>query len=105
MSEPQESRSIALGEVFTGAVAGWILCWAVVAVFTFGTYASVGDSSSPWVGVLVGGSLAVTPLVLLGVVLVRRRRGMLIAGVLLGLTIGSVVGAGVCTTYVVLNMA
>ena len=76
MDEQREARSVDWGEVFGGAVAAWF--WA---------------------------ALAVTPLVLLGVVLVRRRRGQLVAGVLLGLTLGSILGAGICTTFNLVNMA
>jgi hypothetical protein len=102
MDEQREARTVDWGDVLGGVVGGWILCWAVYTVFGFASYANAGDS---WrAGLTVWGSLAFTPLVLLGVVLVRRQRGQLVAGVLLGLTIGAILGAGVCTTFNLVNM-
>jgi hypothetical protein len=103
MDEQRDEQTVDWGDVFGGAVGGWILCWAVYAFFGFASYANLGDS---WrTEAIFWGSLAFTPLVLLGVVLVRRRRGQLVAGVLLGLTIGAILGAGVCTTFNLVNMA
>lgn len=102
MDDQREGRPVDWGDVFGGAVAGWLLCWAVYVVFGFASYTAAGDSLRA--GVTFWGSLALTPLVLLGVVLVRRGRGQLVAGTLLGLTLGSILGAGVCTTFNLVNM-
>lgn len=105
MDEPAENHDIRWKELVVGLVVGLIACWLFFAVAVFATYVATGDSAATWVSVLMWASLAVVPAAFLVAALVRRRRGQLVAGMLLGLTIGSIVGAGVCTTYSVLNMA
>lgn len=105
MDERAENHDIRWKDVVGGVVVGFMACWAFFFVAVLGTYMVTGDSAATWVTVLMWASLAVVPAAFLATALVRRRRGQLVAGVLLGLTIGSIVGAGVCTTYSLLNMA
>lgn len=105
MDERSENRDISWKDVVGGTVLGFIACWVFFAVVVFATYLAAGDSAATWVTVLMWASLAVVPTAFLVSAIVHRRRGQLVAGMLLGLTIGSIVGAGVCTTYSLLNMA
>jgi hypothetical protein len=105
MDERAENHDIVWKDLAGGAVAGFVACWAFFAVAVFVSYMMTGDSAATWVSVLMWASLAVVPLAFLVTALVRRKRGQVVAGMLLGLTIGSIVGAGVCTTYSLLNMA
>ena len=105
MDERPENHDIKWKDVVGGVVVGFIACWLFFAVAVFATYLVTGDSAAGWVTVLMWTSLAVVPAAFLVTALVRRRRGQLVAGMLLGLTVGSIVGAGVCTTYSLLNMA
>lgn len=105
MDERTEDRDIRWKDLVGGLVVGFIACWAFFVVAVFAAYILTGDSAATWVSVLMWASLAVVPAAFLVTALVRRRRGQLVAGMLLGLTIGSIVGAGVCTTYSLLGMA
>lgn len=105
MDERAENRDLRWKDLVGGVVVGFIACWLFFAVAVFATYIATGDSTATWVSVLMWASLAVVPAAFLVAALVRRSRGQLVAGMLLGLTIGSIVGAGVCTTYSVLSMA
>jgi hypothetical protein len=99
VDEQAENHDIVWKDVVGGVVVGFVACWAFFAVAVFATYTVTGDSAADWVTVLTWASLGVVPLAFLVTALVRRRRGQLVAGMLLGLTIGSIVGAGVCTTF------
>ena len=105
MGDRAENHDIEWTDVVGGVVVGFIACWGFFAFAVIATYSVTGDSAAGWVPVLMWASLAVVPTIFLVAVLVRRRRGQLVAGMLLGLTVGSIVGAGVCTTYSLLNMA
>ena len=105
MDEQAEHHDIVWKDLVGGVVLGFVACWAFFAVAVFVTYLTVGDSTATWVSVLMWASLAVVPLAFLVTALVRRKRGQVVAGMLLGLTIGSIVGAGVCTTYSLLVVA
>ena len=105
MDERAEHRDLRWKEVVGGVVIGFLACWGFFGVAVFVAYVATGDSAPGWVTVLMWASLAVAPAVFLVAALVRRRRGQLVAGMLLGLTVGSIVGAGVCTTYSLLSMA
>ncbi len=103
MDERPEGRDVRWGEVVGGVVLGFVACWGFFAVAVFATYLATGESAGRWTTVLVWASLAVVPVALLLTAWARRRRGQLVAGMLLGLTIGSIVGAGVCTTFSVIS--
>lgn len=105
MEGQAENHDIRWRDVVGGVVVGFVACWAFFFVAVLGTYLVAGDAAATWVTVLMWASLAVVPVAFLATALVRRQRGQLVAGVLLGLTIGSIVGAGVCTTYSLLAMA
>ncbi len=78
-----------------GAVAGFVLSWAVFAVVVFLTYAALGDSSSALATALPVVGLLALPVVS-GLLMIPRRTRHTGAGLLMGVAIGSVVGAGVC---------
>jgi hypothetical protein len=105
MDERAENHDIVWKDLVSGVVVGFVACWVFFAMAVFATYTVTGDSAPGWVTVLTWASLAVVPAAFLVTTLVRRRRGQLVAGMLLGLTVGSVVGAGVCTTYSLLVIA
>ena len=105
MEDEAERHPISWRDLVGGVVLGFVATWVFFAVVVFATYLATGDNASTWVSVLMWASLAVIPGAFVMTVLVRRRRGQLVAGVLLGLTIGSIVGAGVCTTFSLANMA
>lgn len=105
MDDRAGDHDIEWTDVVGGVVIGFVACWGFFAFAVLATYSATGDSAAGWVTVVVWASLAVVPTAFLVVALVRRRRGQLVAGMLLGLTVGSIVGAGVCTTYSLLNMA
>lgn len=92
------SRPTDWGAVVGGIVAGWILCWAGFAVVVLAFYSAFGDSASSVDDVLAWSSLVATPVAFLVTLLVRRRLGHVASGMLLGLTVGSIVAAGVCST-------
>jgi hypothetical protein len=105
MDEQAEHHDIVWKDLVGGVVLGFVACWSFFVVAVFVTYLTVGDSTATWVSALMWASLAVVPLAFLVTALVRRKRGQVVAGMLLGLTIGSIVGAGVCTTYSLLVVA
>lgn len=100
MDEPEAGRrEIQWGPLLSGILAGWLASWGLYIVTVLVLYSSLGDvgmSGSTWPIVVTIVALLL-PAVFFGVRLLRRRRGgQLVAGTLLGLTIGAVVGAGVC---------
>ena len=104
MEQQQSWQRVELLQVLGGVILGWLGGWFLFAVATLVMYTSFGDTGSQVAGVLVGvATLLVIPAVA-GAVLIRRGRGRLGSGLLLGVAIGSLVGAGVCTSAVVSGM-
>jgi hypothetical protein len=102
--EQQSWQRVEVLQVIGGVVLGWLGGWFLFAVVTLVLYASFGDTASQVSGTLVGiATLLVVPVVA-GVVLIRRGRGRLGSGLLLGVAIGSLVGAGVCTSALLTGM-
>jgi hypothetical protein len=96
--EKRDPGSIEWTDVVGGAVLGLVGSWGLYAVAMLVLYTSLGDNAAPWVYALVGvGALFAIPLCA-GAVLIRRGRGQLGSGLLLGVAIGSIIGAGVCST-------
>ncbi len=95
----RDPHRIRIWQVVVGAVLGWIGGWVLLVVALLTMY-SLGDTTSTGWGenALMFGSLLVVP-VLAGLLLMLRGRPGLGSGLLLGVAIGSVVGAGVCATY------
>ena len=86
-------------DVVGGAVLGLVGSWLLFAVAMLVLYESLGDDATTWVAALVGfGALFAIP-VCAGAVLIRRGRSQLGSGLLLGVAIGSIIGAGVCSTW------
>ena len=85
--------------VVVGAVLGLVGSWLPFAVAMLALYPSIDDHAMTWVEALDGfGALFAIP-VCAGVVLILRGRGQLGSGLLLGVAIGSIIGAGVCSTW------
>ncbi len=103
MEQPEEGREIQwgplLGGVFLGVFASWGLYMLTVLVL-YSRLGDVGISGATWPMVVAAAALLL-PGVVFGLLLLRRRRaGQVVAGVLLGLTIGALVGAGLCVPLV-----
>ena len=82
-------------DVVGGAVLGLVGSWLLFAVAILVFYESLGDGATSWVAAL---ALFAVP-VCAGAVLIRRGRSHLGSGLLLGVAIGSIIGAGVCSTW------
>ena len=82
-------------DVIGGAVLGLVGSWLLFAVVILVFYESMGDGATNWVAAC---ALFTIP-VCAGAVLIRRGRGQLGSGLLLGVAIGSIIGAGVCSSY------
>ncbi len=94
--EPE--RRLRVPWIVGGAILGFVLSWFVFAVTIFALYAAVGDSSATAQNVLAAVGLFGLPVVL-GALLVPRRTRQLGAGLLLGLAVGAITGAGVCAGF------
>ena len=81
--------------VVGGAVGGLVGSWGLFAVAILVFYESLGDEATNWVAAL---ALFAIP-ACAGAVLILRGRGQLGSGLLLGVAIGSIIGAGVCSTW------
>ena len=97
--EKRKPGTIEWTDVVSGAVLGLVGSWLLYAVaMMLVLYPSLDDPVITWVEALVGfGALFAIP-VCAGAVLIRRGRGQLGSGLLLGVAIGSIIGAGVCST-------
>lgn len=104
MEEQSDARQVEWGPLIGGIIVGWILCWVLFGLTVLMLYVNLGDARQNLQITLGITALLVVPIVLGLVLLHRRRRGQVVAGTLLGLTIGAIVGAGVCTTTVVSGM-
>lgn len=96
--ESHESKQSNLPAVLGGAVVGWLGSWALFAFVTLATFSSTSTDTPQMV--LGISALAVLPVVSIAVLLFRRAQGQFAAGMLLGVAIGSVLGAGVCAVSV-----
>ena len=92
--EKRGPGTIEWADVVGGAVLGLVGSWLLFAVAILISYESLGDEGMTWVAAL---ALFAIP-VCAGAVLIRRGRGQLGSGLLLGVVIGSIIGAGVCST-------
>jgi hypothetical protein len=104
MDEEPGTRQVEWGPLIGGIVVGWLLSWFLFGFALLMLYASLGDTRENLQITVAITSLLVAPVVL-GVLLLRRRRqGQVVAGMLLGLTVGAIAGAGVCTASIVSGM-
>ena len=95
-SRPGEPQPIRWGAVVGGAVLGFIASWLLFTIALFGLMATYTDDTSDTGGtVLLVGSLLLVPVVC-GVLMISRRTRQWGAGALIGVAIGSLVGAGIC---------
>jgi hypothetical protein len=85
-------------QVVGGAAIGLVSSWLLFAFAGLIVYATLGDHATTWVDTLVGFTTLFAIPVCAGIVLIRRCRGQLGSGMLLGVAIGSLIGAGVCTS-------
>jgi hypothetical protein len=98
--EQQSWQRVEVLQVLGGVIFGWLGGWFLFALATLVMYASYGDTGDQLAQVLVGTATLLVIPVVAGVVLIRRGRERLGSGLLLGVAIGSLVGAGVCTSAV-----
>ena len=88
-------RRTSTGQVIGGAVLGFIASWLLALIIGFALYTTYGDSNSIWLSVAIYGALAL-PAIISVALLVPSRTRYWGAGLLIGVAIGSVLGAGVC---------
>ena len=78
---------------------GWLGSWALYIVAIFITLASFGETQFYQAAGFVVAVVALFLIpVVTGVALIRRGRSQLGSGMLLGVAIGSLIGAGLCTS-------
>lgn len=85
------------GALAGGVILGFVASWGMFAFLAFATYASYGDTSSTLPTLVPIAGLVALPVVS-GLLMIRPRSRRAGAGLLMGVAIGSVVGAGVCGT-------
>ena len=90
------------GPLVGGAVLGFAATWFSFALTVLLLYSAFGDTTSPAQTALAVTAL-VAPPVLAGALMVPRRTRHLGAGLLMGVAIGAIAGAGVCGGYIGLN--
>jgi hypothetical protein len=96
MDDPRSKAPINWVDVVGGAVLGLLGSWLTYAVAFMVLYGKLGDHAATWVDTVVGlGALLAIPVVA-GAMLIYRGRGQLGSGLLLGVAVGSIIGAGVC---------
>ena len=86
-------RRTSTGPVIGGAVLGCIVSWLLAIITGFALYTTYGDSNSTTVSIY--GALGL-PAIISVALLVPSRTRYWGAGLLIGVAIGSVLGAGVC---------
>ena len=85
--------------VVGGMFLGWVGSWTLFLGASAAYYGTVGDDRYDEVVGLVIGVVALFLIpVAAGVTLIRRGRGQLGSGLLVGVAIGSLIGAGVCAS-------
>ena len=100
-SEPEERR-LGAWQVIAGAVVGFVATWVLFGVVLVTIYAQYGDSTGTTQDVIAVAGLVGLP-ILFGLLLIPRRTRYWGAGVMMGLAIGSISGAGVCGGFFGLN--
>ena len=86
-------------QVAAGIFLGWLGSWVLYTVAILVMLASFGEDKFDQIAGLVLGIVALFLIpVITGMTLIRRGRGRLGSGMLLGVAIGSLIGAGVCTS-------
>ena len=103
MEQPGQGREIQWGPLLGGAFLGLFASWGLYMLTVLVLFSSLGDvglSDATWPMVVAAAALLL-PAAVFGLLLLRQRRaGQVVAGVLLGLTIGALVGAGLCVPLV-----
>jgi len=94
-SEGPAGRPINKGAVLGGAVLGFVTSWLLFAVTVFTMYVGYGDSSTTTQTVIGVAVLLSIPAVS-GALMISRRTRQWGAGLLMGVVIGSLTGAGIC---------
>lgn len=85
--------------VALGIFLGWLGSWALYTVAIILTIAGFGEDGFGETGAVALGVVALFLIpVATGVTLIRRGRSQLGSGMLLGVAIGSLIGAGLCTS-------
>jgi hypothetical protein len=104
MDEQPGTRKIEWGPLIGGIVVGWLLSWFLFAFAALLLYTNLGGTRETLQSAIALTSLLLAPVVLGVLALRRRRQGQVVAGVLMGLTVGAIAGAGVCTASLVPGM-
>ena len=84
--------------VLGGAVLGLLGSWLLYAFAVVVMVSSLEGDAATWLYLLVGAGALFTIPVCAGAVLIHRGRGQLGSGMLIGVAIGSITGAGLCST-------
>ncbi len=92
---PEPVRSVNPATVVGGAVLGFAGSWVLFALVVMAMYTAYGDSTSTGQTVIAFTALLALPVVGLALMVSPRTRHAG-AGLLMGVAIGSVVGAGIC---------
>ena len=100
---PDQPRPISKAAVVGGAVMGFIGSWLLFAFAVLVMYGSLGDSSTT-IQMVIGFAALLSIPVVSGALLLSREKRQLGAGLLMGVAIGSLVGAGVCIGTVATGM-
>ncbi len=96
---PQPLRSVSPWASVGGAVLAFVGTWLLFAIAVMALYSAYGDSTSTEQTVMGVAALLALPLLGLALMIapLTRHAG---AGLLMGIAIGSVVGAGICGTVI-----
>lgn len=94
---PGDANPIHWAAILGGAVLGCFGTWALFAVVLLVEFTQYGDNTTTAQGVLLGAALLLIPAVS-GALMIPRRTRQLGAGSLMGVAIGSLVGAGICAS-------
>lgn len=97
---PEPPRApVRWGAVIGGAVLGFVATWLLFALVVLGMYSTFGDSATTQQNVIGLAALLALPVITLVLMLSPQTRHAG-AGLLMGIAIGSVVGAGICGTVI-----
>lgn len=100
---PEEASPTSKGAVFGGVVLGFFGSWLLFAFAGFTMYASFGDTSTTTQTVVGFATLLSIPVVS-GALMLSRKTRQWGAGLLMGMAIGSLAGAGVCIGIITTGM-